>query len=316
MNLSEQKHLISVVVPVYRGKSFLQELANRIKTAIDSLGCDAELILIDDQCPDQSWQLIESMCKERRWIRGICLSRNFGQHNAITAGLAHSLGDWVVIMDCDLQDRPEEIPALYNKAMEGYGLVRALRKVRNDRLLKRWSSILFNRLFSYLTGTQKNPEIANFGIYKRDVVDAMLDMGDRIRFTPSLVDWVGFEEAQIEVQHDARSEGHSSYSWFKLFSLALDNAVAFSLKPLHLTLRLGFSLAFASLLMTAFYLYQRINGTIEVPGYASIIISIWFLSGVIISVLGIVGLYVGYAFMNTKSRPRYIVQNVLNQPAP
>ena len=85
MNLSEQKHLISVVVPVYRGKSFLQELANRIKTAIDSLGCDAELILIDDQCPDQSWQLIESMCKERRWIRGICLSRNFGQHNAITA---------------------------------------------------------------------------------------------------------------------------------------------------------------------------------------------------------------------------------------
>ncbi|MDA9863770.1 glycosyltransferase family 2 protein [Flavobacteriales bacterium] len=316
MNLSEQKHLISVVVPVYRGKPFLQELANRIKTAIDSLGCDAELILIDDQCPDQSWQLIESMCKERRWIRGICLSRNFGQHNAITAGLAHSSGDWIVIMDCDLQDRPEEIPALYHKAMEGYGLVRALRKVRNDRLLKRWSSILFNRLFSYLTGTQKNPEIGNFGIYERKVICAMLEMGDRIRFTPSLVDWVGFEEAQIEVQHDARAEGHSSYSWLKLFSLALDNAVAFSLKPLHLTLRLGFSLAFISLLMTAFYLYQRVNGNIEVPGYASIIISIWFLSGVIISVLGIVGLYVGYAFLNTKSRPRYLVQEVLNPTAP
>ena len=315
MNLSEQQHRISVVVPVYRGKPFLQELAQRVKTAIDSLGCDAELIFVDDQCPDQSWEGIKALCQEHRWIRGIRLSRNFGQHNAITAGLAHSSGDWVVIMDCDLQDRPEEIPALYHKAMEGYGLVRALRKVRNDRLLKRWSSILFNRLFSYLTGTRKNPEIANFGIYKREVVNAMLDMGDRIRFTPSLVDWVGFKEAQIEVQHDARSEGRSSYSWIKLLSLALDNAVAFSLKPLHLTLRLGFGLAFISLLMTAFYLYQRVNGNIDVPGYASIIISIWFLSGVIISVLGIVGLYVGYAFMNTKSRPRYLVQDVLNPPA-
>ena len=201
--------------------------------------------------------------------------------------------------------------------MEGYGLVRALRKVRNDRFLKRCSSILFNRLFSYLTGTQKNPEIANFGIYKRDVVNAMLDMGDRIRFTPTLVDWVGFEETQIEVQHDARAEGQSSYSWLKLFSLALDNAVAFSLKPLHLTLRLGFGIAFTSLLMTAFYLYQRVNNNIEVPGYASIIISIWFLSGMIISVLGVVGLYVGYTFMNTKTRPHYIVSETHNTtPAP
>lgn len=316
MNHSEQQHRISVVVPVYRGKAFLQELAQRVQTAIDSLDCDTELVLVDDQCPDDSWDGIVSLCQEHRWIRGIRLSRNFGQHNAITAGLAHSSGDWVVIMDCDLQDRPEEIPALYNKAMEGYGLVRALRKVRNDRFLKRWSSILFNRLFSYLTGTQKNPEIANFGIYKRDVINAMLDMGDRIRFTPSLVDWVGYNEAQIEVKHDARAEGHSSYSWLKLFSLALDNAVAFSLKPLHLTLRLGFGLAFVSLLMTALYLYQKVNGTIEVPGYASIIISIWFLSGVIISVLGIVGLYVGYTFMNTKSRPRYLVQDMLNPPVP
>lgn len=316
MNPSEHPHRISVVVPVYRGKAFLLELARRTKAAIDSLGCDAELVLVDDQCPDQSWEGIQALCQEHAWVRGVRLSRNFGQHNAITAGLAHSSGDWVVIMDCDLQDRPEEIPALYHKAMEGYGLVRALRKVRNDRFLKRWSSILFNRLFSYLTGTRKNPEIANFGIYKRDVVDAMLHMGDRIRFTPSLVDWVGFEEAQIEVQHDARSEGRSSYSWLKLFGLALDNAVAFSLKPLHLTVRLGFGLALVSLLMTAYYLYRRVNGTIEVPGYASIIISIWFLSGVIISVLGIVGLYVGYAFMNTKSRPRYLVQEVLNPPAP
>ena len=275
-------------------------------------GYQTELILVDDNDPQNSWEIISSICKKHTWVKGLRLSRNFGQHNAITAGLAYSSGDWVVIMDCDLQDRPEEIPALYQKAMEGYGLVRALRKDRNDRLLKRWSSILFNRLFSYLTGTRKNPAIANFGIYKREVVDAMLDMGDRIRFTPSLVDWVGFEEAQIEVQHDARSEGRSSYSWLKLFSLALDNAVAFSLKPLHLTLSLGFGLALVSLLMTAYYLYRRVNGTVEVPGYASIIISIWFLSGMIISVLGIVGLYVGYAFMNTKTRPHYIVSETRN----
>ena len=303
---------LSVVVPVYRGRAFVRPLMERVKTAVAHTGLTPDLIFVDDQCPDESWTEIQSLCAELSWVQGIRLSRNFGQHNAITAGMAHARGEWVVVMDCDLQDRPEEIPKLFRKAQEGFHLVRACRKVRQDRWLKRQSSIVFNRLFSYLTGTRKNAEIANFGIYHHDVIQAVLDMGDRIRFTPSLVEWVGFKEAQIDVEHAARESGTSSYSWFRLFSLALDNAVAFSLKPLHLTLRLGFLLAGTALLMTGYYLWQRVNGNIEVPGYASIIISIWFLSGVIVSVLGVVGLYVGYAFMNTKARPHFLVQEHLN----
>jgi len=309
------KTRLSVVVPVYRGRAFVRDLVKRVQASVRETGLVPDLILVDDQCPDQSWTEIAAVCAEHNWIQGIRLSRNFGQHNAITAGMAHASGEWVVVMDCDLQDRPEEIPNLFRKAQEGFQLVRACRKVRQDRWLKRQSSILFNRLFSYLTGTRKNPEIANFGIYHHDVIQGVLGMGDRIRFTPSLVEWVGFKEGQIEVEHAARESGSSSYSWFKLFTLALDNAVAFSLKPLHLTLRLGFLLACTALVMTAYYLWQRVNGNIEVPGYASIIISIWFLSGIIVSVLGVVGLYVGYAFMNTKARPHFLVQEHLN-PSP
>ena len=298
---------LSIVIPVYRGKVFIRPMVERIQAALTPLGLEPELLFVDDHCPEGSWSEIQAACQQHHWIQGLRLSRNFGQHNAITAGLAHSTGEWVVVMDCDLQDRPEEIPNLFRKAQEGFHLVRARRKTRQDNWLKRQSSIQFNRLFSYLTGTRKNPEIANFGLYHRDVIQAVLSMGDRIRFTPSLVEWVGFNEAQIDVEHGARDSGASSYSWFSLFSLALDNAVAFSLKPLHLTLRLGFLLAFTALLMTAYTAWQKIYGHIEVPGYASIIISIWFLSGVIVSVLGVVGLYVGYAFMSIKARPHYII---------
>lgn len=307
MNESTEKSGITVVIPVYRGMAFLGQLTHRVKAAVDETGLPLELILVDDSCPENSWETIKNLCLKHPWVRGIKLSRNFGQHNAITAGLAAKSYEWTVIMDCDLQDRPEEIPQLYLKAKEGYDLVRALRVNRNDHFIKRLSSSLFNRLFSYLTGTHKNPQIANFGIYHKSVVEAVLSLGDHIRFTPSLMEWVGFKEAQIPVKHDARQGGQTSYSWMKLLSLALDNVVAFSLKPLHLTIRLGFLISLTAVGMSAFYFYQYFNNQIEVRGYASLIISIWFLSGVIVSVLGIVGLYVGYAFMNTKQRPTYII---------
>ena len=302
--------LLSIVVPVYRGKGVLHTLAQRVHEAISGLDVEYELILVDDACPEGSWETIRKLSESQSHVKGLRLSRNFGQHNAITAGLEYAAGEWVVIMDCDLQDRPEEIPRLFAKVQEGYDLVRARRKVRMDGYFKRLSSKLFNRVFSYLTDTKKNHEIANFGIYHRQVIDSVLAMGDRIRFTPSLIEWVGFREAQIEVQHDIRAEGKSGYTWVKLISLALDNAVAFSLKPLHLTLRLGFILAFVAFAMTAYYAYQRVNGHIEIPGYASIIISIWLLSGVIVTVLGIIGLYVGYAFMNSKGGPHYIIAEI------
>ncbi len=313
MNRQGANSILSIVVPVYRGKAQLHDLASRVRNTVSEIDNDYELILVDDACPEGSWEVIRHLTASDPRIKGVRLSRNFGQHNAITAGLENASGNWIVIMDCDLQDRPEEISALFKKAEEGFDLVRARRKVRMDGFFKRLSSILFNRIFSYLTNTKKNHEIANFGVYSRAVIDSVLAMGDRIRFTPSLIEWTGFREAQIEVQHDQRSQGQSGYTWTKLISLALDNAVAFSLKPLHLTLRLGFIIAFIAFLMTAFYAYQRIYGHIEIPGYASIIISIWLLSGIIVSVLGIVGLYVGYTFMNSKNRPHYIIAEILEK---
>lgn len=160
-------------------------------------------------------------------MKGINLSRNFGQHYAITAGLSQAKGEWVVVMDCDLQDTPEEIKNLYTKAQEGYDSVFAQRVERKDKFLKRLSSIVFYKVFSFLTDSKQDETVANFGIYHRKVVNAILSMGDSIRYFPIMAQWVGFRKGYLPIKHGARKEGKSSYSLFKLLKLASDNMIGF-----------------------------------------------------------------------------------------
>ncbi|HMB63279.1 MAG TPA: glycosyltransferase family 2 protein, partial [Eudoraea sp.] len=245
-------------------------------------------------------------------VKGIRLSRNFGQHYAITAGLEKAKGEWIVVMDCDLQDRPEEIPALFEKAQEGYDIVYARRLVRKDGLLKKMASKIFYRLFGYLTDSKQDPSIANFGIYHREVIRSILKMKDHVRYFPTMVQWVGFRSAKLNVDHSRREDGKSSYTWRKLLTLALDNVIAFSDKPLKLTIRLGFVISMISLCIGVFYLYRYLAGEIIVLGFTSLVISIWFLSGLIIFILGILGIYLGKTFDRVKDRPTFIIHEKLN----
>lgn len=303
---------VSVVSPVYLAETFVKELVDRLNKTLSLLTDDYEIILVEDGSPDKSWGQIQSICENDHKVKGIKLSRNFGQHYAITAGLERATGDWIVVMDCDLQDKPEEIPTLYAKTNEGYDIVHARRLVRKDSYLKRITSLSFYRLFGYLTDSKQDPSIANFGIYHRKVIRSILDMKDHIRYFPTMIQWVGFSSTKVDVDHSPRADGKSSYTWRKLLNLAFDNIISFSDKPLKLTIRLGFTISVFAISLGIYYLYRYFAGEIEVLGFASLIISIWFLSGLIIFVLGILGIYLGKTFDRVKDRPTHIINEEMN----
>ncbi|MEM7086961.1 MAG: glycosyltransferase family 2 protein [Bacteroidota bacterium] len=307
----EKAQKISIVVPVYYGQATIEELARRVKTVVEKLELSMELLLVNDASPDDSWSVIKKIHQEIPSVRGINFSRNFGQHYAISAGLAHATGDWVVVMDCDLQDVPEEIEKLYAKALEGYDVVLARRTARKDSFFKRFFSRSFYRVLSYLSGVKYDPRVANFGIYKREVIDTINALPEKNRYFPSMIKWVGYKQTGVEVKHSERAEGTSSYNFKKLLNLSLDIVLSYSDKPLRLAIKLGLLITFLALLFSLILLYRWYIGVIEVAGYTSVILSIWFLSGIIIFVLGTVGLYIGKIFENVKDRPTYIIKDSL-----
>jgi len=303
---------ISVVSPVYCCANCLRDLCARLASVLSTIGGDYEIILVDDASPDDAWQVMRELCAADARVKAIALSRNFGQHYAIAAGLEHARGDWVVVMDCDLQDRPEEIGNLYAKAREGNDVVFAERETRQDSWFKRTSSRAFIALLNYLSGAHYDHRTANFGIFSRAVVDAIRSMGDQSRFFPVMVRWAGFGVASIPVQHEARADGRSAYTLRRLARLALDIILSYSDKPLRLVAALGILVSMIALGMTAFSLYRYLHGDVSVAGYTSVIASMWLLSGITLFCMGIIGLYVGRVFESVKFRPVFIVREGLN----
>jgi polyisoprenyl-phosphate glycosyltransferase len=306
---------ISVVTPVYRAEDSIEPLYQRVRNALESSITDNfEFIMVDDASPDRVWSKIERLVQQDARVKGIQLSRNFGQYMALTAGLEHARGDWIIIMDCDLQDVPEEIPNLYRKAQEGYDIVLAQRVERQDSFFKKLSSKAFYAVFSYLTDTRQDPSTAQFGIYNRQVVDTLLSMRERLRFLPAFVDWIGYRVVPLPVRHAEREHGGSSYSLKKLLNLAFDTMIAFSDKPLRLTVKLGFAISLLSFLFVLYIVVETLMGVPEPLGWASLMAAISFFSGLIIFVLGINGLYLSRIFDEVKRRPLYIVGRVCVNP--
>ena len=303
---------ISIVSPVYRAEKMVNMLVDRIVQSVTTITEDYEIILVNDDSPDASWQMIEHECTKDKRVKGINLSRNFGQHYAITAGLKYAKGEWVVVMDCDLQDRPEEIPALYQKAMEGYDIVYARRVNRQDKGLKKLSSVLFHKVFDWLSGRKTDKTIANFGIYKQCVIAEYNRMPEHARSFPALVNYLGFRKETIDVQHAERAEGKSSYNVYKLLKLTFDVIISNSNKPLRMAVGLGFSMSMLSFLLALYNVVARLVGLISFPGYTTTVFSIWFVGGLLLFVLGIIGLYIGKIFDQVKGRQLFVVKDKLN----
>lgn len=308
--------LLSVVSPVYGCAKGLPELCHRLHAVCAALTPDYEIILVNDASPDGAWTVISELTAADQRVKGIDLTRNFGQHYAITAGLDSATGDWVVVMDCDLQDQPEEIPKLYQKALEGFDVVFARRALRRDSGLKRLSSKLFYTVFDYLTEQQSDPAVANFGIYRNTVIANVRRMRESARAFPLFVRWLGFPSTAIDVEHAPRFTGKSSYTFSKLLHLAINSIVAQSNRPLRLSIKFGFLMAFCSLCLGAWHVLRYLLHGVPVAGWTSVIVSIWLLGGLMFMNFGFLGLYIGRIYDETKGRPLYVVREWRNLTPP
>ena len=299
--------MISIISPVYRAEKILPILVSEINLVMERIGEDYEIILVDDRSPDNSWEVMKVLSSQNSKIKSIRMSRNFGQHSAIFAGLTKTKGDWVVVMDCDMQDQPKEIAKLYKKALEGYDIVLGQRENRKDKFLKKLSSKLFYKVFNYLSGANFDNNVANFGIYHQKTIKSILDMKDYVKFFSLFINWIGFKSVSIPIEHGEREEGKSTYSVGKLFKQAFNVIISFSDKPLRLFINFGLSISILSFVLGIYYLYLSITHKITQPGFSSLILSIWFLSGIIICCIGIVGVYLGKTFDQAKGRPTFII---------
>jgi len=305
--------LISIISPVYGAAALLEELVQRIKNSVSRISENYEIILVEDHGPDDSWEIIRKMCATDSRVVGIRHSRNFGQQYALNCGLDHARGEWVVTLDCDLQDRPEEIPRMFDKAKEGFDIVLASRQNRQDDFLKKMFSRIFYHVLSYLTDTHLDSSVANFALYHRKVVNALKSMNDHYRYYPTMIHWIGFDLTTLEIQHASREDGKkSSYDFKKRLTLAFDTIVSFSEKPLRLTVKLGLVISLLSAFIAIWLVVRYFLFVNTVSGWTSTFVSIWFLSGLMITILGMVGIYVGKIFENVKGRPTYIIGEKIN----
>ena len=258
--------------------------------------------------------IVREICKVNKHVVGVFHSRNFGQQYAIHTGLSLATGDYIVTMDCDLQDTPALIVNLFNKAQEGYDIVYASRQNRQDGYVKKLGSKIFNRLLGFLTETVQDETIANFVLYRKKVVDAMLQMGDYRRYYPLMNHWVGFKSCKLPIPHAERADGKaSSYSMKKRIELALNTAVAFSTKPLRLIIYFGMFISAIAILLALFMAAHYIMTGITVSGWLTLFVSLWFIAGVMIMIMGIIAVYIGSVFEQTKNRPSSLVSEILNR---
>lgn len=282
---------LSIVTPIYKGEKMLDELVRRITMSVTTITDEYEIILVNDQSPDDSWNVIKRICQEDKHVKGVNLSRNFGQHYAITAGLSLVQGEWIVVMDCDLQDRPEEIPNLYHKAMEGgFDIVYAQRQERQDKFLKRLSSTAFHTVFDWLSGIKSDKTIANFGIYHNQVIMEYNKMPERARAFGSLIRYLGFSVGYQPVVHAERAEGTSGYNFARLMKLAFDVMISNTNKPLKMAVELGLVMAVFSFVLALYNVFAKLFGIISVQGYTTTVFSIWFVGGILLMMMGVLGL--------------------------
>ena len=290
----------------------LEELVRRISLSVSDVTDEFEVILVNDASPDESWIQIKRLCSHDKRVKGINLSRNFGQHYAISAGLALVTGDWIIVMDCDLQDCPEEIPRLYEKTQEGFDIVYARRIDRKDGYFKRFSSTFFHVVFDWFSGMKTDKSIANFGIFSKQVIAEFNKMPEKARSFGSLIGYLGFRIGTIDVEHSQRGEGKSSYNLAKLLKLSFDIIISNSNKPLRIATTMGLLMAFVSFILAIYNIVAKLMGIIQVPGFTTTVFSIWFVGGILLFVLGIIGLYIGKIFDQVKDRPLFVIKDSVN----
>ena len=302
---------LSVVLPVFNEADVIDELHRRVTAALQGTGRTYEILYVDDGSRDGSFAKLKAIQAKAETVRVIRFSRNFGHHMAITAGMDAARGDCVVLMDSDLQDQPEEIPKLLAKFDEGFDVVYGIRMGKKHGLLKRAGSLLFVTLMNAMVGEGGSINTHIFRLVRRNVVDVVKSCREHSRFIVGLVSWAGFDQIGVPVEHGARYAGETKYSFFKMVRLALTSMTNFSQIPLQLASWIGFCASFFAVVYGCWLIARKVLFNTAAEGWTSTMVSMFFLGGVQLLCLGILGEYIGRVFTGVQDRPLYVVAKKL-----
>jgi glycosyltransferase involved in cell wall biosynthesis len=306
--------LISIIVPVKNEEQAIAPFVERVSAVLCSLNAEFEILFVDDGSSDATLDAIRAARKGSTAVRAISFSRNFGKEAALTAGLEHARGAAVVPMDVDLQDPPEVLPEMIAKWREGYEIVYGVRNDRaSDSLPKRLTADLYYRAHNWLSNDKIPEHAGDFRLLDRKVVDAIKAMPERNRFMKGLFAWAGFRQAFVAYSRAPRATGTSKFRYWQLWTFALDGITSSSTVPLRVWSYLGGLVALFALAYAMFIAVRTLVFGIDVPGYASLIVSVLFLGGLQLLSLGILGEYVGRILTETKQRPLYVIRETIGE---
>ncbi len=303
---------LSVVVPVYGCPGAVEPLYRRLTETLVQITEDYEIILVNDGCPKNSWSKVEEVCKIDKKVVGINLSRNFGQVNATNAGIEYSTGEYVVLLDCDLQDPPEAILQIYREIQRGYDIVFVGRKDRKDNPIVKFLSKQFYHVYNYMVEGYYNSDIGNFCIVRRKVVDEYCSLPEHNKCFTTTLSWMGYRSTVVMIEAEERLEGKSSYNLRKKIDLAIDMITFQSNKPLLFFIKLGLTIGILAVMyiIYQFIVYFVVGGAPS--GWMSLIAVVSLLGGIQLVSMGVIGIYIGNIFNETKNRKSYFIQEILN----
>ncbi len=309
--MNKNQTVLSIIIPLYNESQGIDYLFERLFNVLNNLEISHEIICIDDGSKDNTLELLIKYSNENTNIKVISLSRNFGKEIALTAGLDRACGAAVIPIDADLQDPPELINEMLNKWREGYEVVYAVRQSRQgESFLKRFTAYAFYKIIGVLSGVPIPSNTGDFRLLDRKVVEALKQIPERSRFMKGLFAWVGFKQTAIFFHREPRFKGETSWNYWKLWNFAIDGITSFSLLPLKVWTYIGFLVSFFSLLYASFLLIRTLIFGVDVPGYASVMVSVLFLGGIQLLTLGIFGEYLGRVYEEVKQRPLYLVREL------
>lgn len=307
---NEDKIDFSVVIPIYNEEDNIPELYRRLTNVMESLG-SYEIIMVDDGSKDKSWNLIKEFHGNDRRVKGLIFSRNFGHHVAITAGLDYASGEAVILMDGDLQDPPEEIPKLYVRFKEGYDLVYGVRVERQDNFFRKLSSHFFWKMIRILSGFDIPENQSMLRIMNKQYLDNFKKFTERNRFLAGLFAWAGFNQVSVKIEHAPRFGGKSKYNLWKMIKLTFHAVTSFSYFPLQVAGFAGLIISAISFAFGIWFIVRKLFFGIDVVGWASTMVTILFMGGVQLLVLGLIGEYLGRVFSEVQRRPLYLIKEAI-----
>jgi len=302
---------ISVVSPVYLGENMLDDLVNQIDSALSGIADQYEVILVEDASPDASWVRICELCSQKPFVKGIKLSRNFGQHSAVLAGVGQSSGDVIVLLDCDLQDNPEHIVTLLKEFQKGNDIVFTRRIDRKHSFFKYFTAKIYNAVFSLLSDSSYDLDVGSLVLFSKQVQIEFLKLKERDTLYIQGLKWLGFKHTYVYVEHGERHSGKSSYTLSKLFNLAIQGWISNSEKLLFISIKIGLLFTLFSILSIIFIVFNYFTNGYQ-NGWPSLISSILLSTGLILTSLGVLGIYVGKIINEVRGRPRFVIENKIN----